>query len=54
VQVFFDAIKTGVADAIGSIFWIAVIASLVALLAATLIEEIPLRSGTRVGAPAEG
>jgi predicted MFS family arabinose efflux permease len=54
VQVFFDAIKTGVADAIGSIFWIAVIASLVALLAATLIEEIPLRSGTRAGAPAEG
>jgi MFS family permease len=53
VQVFFDAIKAGVADAIGSIFWIAVIASLVALVAATLIEEIPLRSGTRAGAPAE-
>ena len=53
VQVFFDAIKLGVADAIGAIFWIAVIASLVALLAATLIEEIPLRSGTRAGAPAE-
>lgn len=26
---------------------------LVALLAATLIEEIPLRSGSRAGAPAE-
>ena len=54
VQVFFDAIKSGVADAIGAIFWIAVIASLVALVAATLIEEIPLRSRTRAGAPAEG
>lgn len=42
---FVIAIRAGVADAIGSIFWIAVVASLVALLAATLIEEIPLRGG---------
>ena len=43
------AIKAGIADAIGSIFWLAVVASLVALVAATLIEEIPLR-----GKPSEG
>jgi len=42
----------GVADAIGSIFWLSVVASLVAFVAATLIEEIPLRGGTK-GAPAE-
>lgn len=53
VDAFFTAIKAGIADAIGSIFWLAVVASLVALLAATLIEEIPLRNSTRAGAPAE-
>jgi EmrB/QacA subfamily drug resistance transporter len=53
VDVFFTAIKAGIADAIGAIFWLAVVASLVALLAATLIEEIPLRSGSRAGTPAE-
>ena len=49
---FFNAIKVGVADAIGSIFWLSVVASLVAFVAATLIEEIPLRGGAK-GAPAE-
>ena len=53
VDAFFIAIKAGIADAIGAIFWLAVVASLVALLAATLIEEIPLRSGSRAGTPAE-
>ena len=49
---FFDAIKAGIANGIGSIFWISVVASLVAFVAATLIEEIPLRGGT-TSAPAE-
>jgi len=49
VGAFFKAIQAGIADAIGSIFWLAVVASLVALVAATLIEEIPLR-----GKPSEG
>ena len=53
VDAFFTAIKAGIAGAIGAIFWLAVVASLVALLAATLIEEIPLRSGSRAGTPAE-
>lgn len=53
LDAFFGAIKAGIADAIGSIFWLAVVASLVALLAATLIEEIPLRGSRRAGAPAE-
>ena len=53
VDVFFNAIKAGIADAIGSIFWLAVVASLVALVAATLIEEIPLRSRAGAGAPTE-
>ncbi len=53
VDVFFSAIKAGIADAIGSIFWLAVVASLVALVAATLIEEIPLRSRAGAGAPTE-
>lgn len=53
VDAFFRAIRAGIADAIGSIFWLAVVASLVALLAATLIEEIPLRGSARAGAPAE-
>ena len=47
--VFFTAIQAGIADAIGSIFWLTVVASLIALVAATLIEEIPLR-----GKPSEG
>jgi EmrB/QacA subfamily drug resistance transporter len=50
---FFTAIKAGIADAIGSIFWLAVVASLVALVAATLIEEIPLRSKPSEGVVAE-
>jgi hypothetical protein len=49
LDAFFAAIRAGIADAIGSIFWLAVVASLVALVAATLIEEIPLR-----GKPSEG
>ena len=53
VGVFFNAIKAGIADAIGSIFWLAVVASLVALVAATLIEEIPLRSKPSEGVVAE-
>jgi EmrB/QacA subfamily drug resistance transporter len=53
VEAFFSAVRAGIADAIGAIFWLAVVASLVALLAATLIEEIPLRSGSRAGTPAE-
>jgi len=53
LQAFFGAIKAGIADAIGSIFWIAVVASLIAFVAATLIEEIPLRSKARANAPAE-
>jgi EmrB/QacA subfamily drug resistance transporter len=53
VEAFFNAVRAGIADAIGAIFWLAVVASLVALLAATLIEEIPLRSGSRAGTPAE-
>ena len=53
VGAFFNAIKAGIADAIGSIFWLAVVASLVALVAATLIEEIPLRSKPSEGVVAE-
>ena len=53
VGAFFNAIKAGIADAIGSIFWLAVVASLVALVAATLIEEIPLRSKSSEGVVAE-
>ena len=52
LEAFFNAIKAGIADAIGSIFWLSVVASLVAFVAATLIEEIPLRSGAK-GAPTE-
>ena len=52
LEAFFNAIKVGIADAIGSIFWLSVVASLVAFVAATLIEEIPLRGGAK-GAPAE-
>jgi MFS family permease len=52
LDAFFNAIKAGIANAIGSIFWLSVVASLVAFVAATLIEEIPLRGGTK-GAPAE-
>ena len=52
LDAFFNAIKAGIADAIGSIFWLSVVASLVAFVAATLIEEIPLRGGAK-GAPAE-
>jgi len=52
LEAFFNAIKAGIADAIGSIFWLSVVASLVAFVAATLIEEIPLRGGVK-GAPAE-
>jgi len=52
VVAFSNAIKAGIADAIGSIFWLSVVASLVAFVAATLIEEIPLRGGAK-GAPAE-
>ena len=52
LDAFFTAIKAGIANAIGSIFWISVVSSLVALVAATLIEEIPLRGGAK-GAPAE-
>ena len=52
LEAFFTAIKAGIADAIGSIFWLSVVASLVAFVAATLIEEIPLRGGAK-GAPAE-
>ena len=47
------AIKAGIADAIGSIFWLAVVASLVAFVVAALIEEIPLRSRAGAGAPTE-
>ena len=36
-----------------SIFWLAVVASLVALVAATLIEEIPLRGKQSEGVVAE-
>ena len=53
VGAFFKAIQAGIADAIGSIFWLAVVASLVALVAATLIEEIPLRSKPSEGVIAE-
>ena len=52
LDAFFTAIKAGIADAIGAIFWLSVVASLVAFVAATLIEEIPLRGGAK-GAPAE-
>jgi len=52
LDAFSNAIKAGIADAIGSIFWLSVVASLVAFVAATLIEEIPLRGGAK-GAPAE-
>lgn len=52
LDAFFTAIKAGIADAIGSIFWLSAVASLVAFVAATLIEEIPLRGGAK-GAPAE-
>ena len=52
LDAFFTAIKAGIADAIGSIFWLSVVASLVAFVAATLIEEIPLRGGAK-SAPAE-
>ena len=47
------AIKAGIADAIGSIFWLAVVASLIAFVVAALIEEIPLRSRAGAGAPTE-
>ena len=47
------AIKAGIADAIGSIFWLAVVASLVAFVVAALIEEIPLRARAGAGAPTE-
>ena len=52
LDAFFTAIKAGIADAIGAIFWLSVVASLVAFVAATLIEEIPLRGGAK-GAPTE-
>ncbi|MEY3683517.1 MAG: hypothetical protein RIS62_227 [Chloroflexota bacterium] len=52
LDTFFTAIKAGIADAIGAIFWLSVVASLVAFVAATLIEEIPLRGGAK-GAPTE-
>jgi EmrB/QacA subfamily drug resistance transporter len=52
LDAFFTAIKAGIADAIGAIFWLSVVASLVAFVAATLIEEIPLRGGAN-GAPTE-
>lgn len=51
--VFFTAIQAGIADAIGSIFWLTVVASLIALVAATLIEEIPLRGKQSEGVVAE-
>ncbi|MFM8279585.1 MAG: DHA2 family efflux MFS transporter permease subunit [Candidatus Limnocylindrus sp.] len=47
------AIKAGIADAIGSIFWLAVVASLLAFVLSTLIEEIPLRSHGAGAPPAE-
>jgi len=46
------AIKAGLPDAIGAIFWLAVVASLVAFVVAALIEEIPLR-GRGAGVPTE-
>jgi len=52
IEAFFSAVKAGIADAIGAIFWLSVVASLVAFVAATLIEEIPLRGGAK-GALAE-
>jgi MFS family permease len=51
--VFFTAIQAGIADAIGSIFWLTVVASLIAFVAATLIEEIPLRGKQSEGVVAE-
>ncbi len=53
LSVFFTAIQAGIADAIGSIFWLTVVASLIALVAATLIEEIPLRGKQSEGVVAE-
>ena len=53
LDAFFNAIKAGIADAIGSIFWLSVVASLVAFVAATLIEEIPLRGKQSEGVVAE-
>ncbi len=47
------AIKAGIADAIGSIFWLALVASLLAFVLSTLIEEIPLRSHGAGTPPAE-
>ncbi len=47
------AIKAGIADAIGSIFWLALVASLLAFVLSTLIEEIPLRSRGAGAPPAE-
>ena len=47
------AIKAGIADAIGSIFWLALVASLLAFVLSTLIEEIPLRSHGAGAPPAE-
>ena len=52
LEAFFGAIKAGIADAIGAIFWLSVVASLVAFVAAALIEEIPLR-GSAKGVPTE-
>ena len=51
--VFFTATQAGIANAIGSIFWLTVVASLIALVAATLIEEIPLRGKQSEGVVAE-
>ena len=39
LEAFFGAIKAGIADAIGAIFWLSVVASLVAFVAAALIED---------------
>jgi EmrB/QacA subfamily drug resistance transporter len=47
------AVKAGIADAIGSIFWLALVASLLAFVLSTLIEEIPLRSHGAGAPPAE-
>ena len=47
------AVRAGIADAIGSIFWLALVASLLAFVLSTLIEEIPLRSHGAGAPPAE-
>jgi len=47
------AVRAGIADAIGSIFWLALVASLLAFVLSTLIEEIPLRSRSAGAPPAE-